>query len=246
VRTDEFARHDLYVPRDAAHPHPVITNRANDSGDVCAVAVVIHGIRVMIHGIDAVAVVDVAIVIVVDAVVVAVRRAGINVVGEVRVVVVDPRVDQSDVDTRITGRDVPSRGGINVGTGDGVRDLARVLQRPLAREARIVRYRADRDDVVGLGILYVALRRIGGDCILHGGAWREPDSLQAGYLAKLMYRLNLDAVTGTEHGESAGSRGGAKFHQQLDGHRADRTDRWRPGGSLEDRRGRLSGEPVVR
>src|SRR5204863_403835 len=57
----ELARHEPYAPVDARPSDAIASRGADDSGHVSPVAVIVPGVGILIEGVDAVAVIDVAI-----------------------------------------------------------------------------------------------------------------------------------------------------------------------------------------
>src|SRR5213075_1354620 len=55
---EEFAGHDLHPPRDTRHARGVVADRADNPGQVRAVAVVVPGIVITAEGVEAVGLVD--------------------------------------------------------------------------------------------------------------------------------------------------------------------------------------------
>ena len=147
----ELARHEADRPVDSDDAEAVVPDGADRAGDMGAVVVVVHGIRVVVGGVDAEAVVDLPVPVVVDPVAIAVRLVAEHVRGQVRVRVVDPRVDHRHDDVFAPRRHVPRREGIDVCTR-GPAVLARILEPPETAEARIVGSPPRLDDPVGLRI----------------------------------------------------------------------------------------------
>jgi hypothetical protein len=140
--------------------------------------VVVVGIRVAIHDVDPVAVVDEAIGVTVDPVAVAVGGVGPNVRREVRVAVVDAGVDDDHDDVSAATDDVPSFGGIYVRVG-GPSGLSRVVEVPELRKARIVRDAQRVDRQVEFGIEDVGAGSVGGERGIDGAFSSDIDDLEA-------------------------------------------------------------------
>ena len=151
VGVEDPQRHHLARVRDADDADAVVADRGDRARDVRAVAVGVVGQVVVVDEVPAVHVVDVAVAVVVDAVARDLARVRPDVGGEVGVVVLDPGVDDGDDDVGAAGRRVPGRLGVDVG-------VARLVEAPHLRQARVVGRERGGDDAVGLGVLDARLR----------------------------------------------------------------------------------------
>ena len=114
-RIDELQRHDGHVPIHAGHALAVVAHRADDAGDVGAVAVVVH--RVAVVGDEVIAV------YVAGKAVAAGVRIGPDIGGQVGIGVIDARIDDGDDDVAAAGAYVPGGRQIDVGCGPLLRIL---------------------------------------------------------------------------------------------------------------------------
>src|SRR5207245_9001017 len=96
------------------------------------------GVAVCAAGVDAEAVVHLAVAVVVYPVAVAIQLVAEPVRGQVRVSVVDPGVDRGHDAVAAAGRDVPGFGGIDVRIGDPAA-LASVVKSPESAEGWVIR-----------------------------------------------------------------------------------------------------------
>ena len=140
----ELERHHAARPAHARNALPVVRAAGDDAGDMGAVPVVVLAVALAGDEVDAVVVVDVAVLVVVLAVVGLLLAVVPEVVLEVRMVGVDPRVE--DPDLRAVRFRVPGVGrlGVDGSCGLGV----------LAREQRVVGRCEQADDLVGLRIFH--------------------------------------------------------------------------------------------
>ena len=152
-RTQELARHESDGPVDADDPDGVVPDRADRAGHMAAVAGVgvVHGVGIVVGGVDAEAVVHLAVAVVVDPVAVAIRLVAEHVRGQVRMSVVDPGIDHGHDDVAAPRGDVPRLGGVDVRIRDPA-VLARVVEAPETAEARIAGNDLGVDDPVGLRV----------------------------------------------------------------------------------------------
>lgn len=100
-------------------------------------AVIIHRIRVTIGRVDTVAVIDEAVAVVIDTVIVTVSTISEHIVGQVRVVVVDPCVDHPYDHATTSGCFVPGLRAIDVGVR-GSTIQASVMKPPLIIKTWII------------------------------------------------------------------------------------------------------------
>jgi hypothetical protein len=174
---EELAGQQLDVPRDARDAEPVVPHRADDAGDVGAVALVVHGIRIAIGRVDSMAVVDVAVAVVIDSVGGALGRIAPDVGREVFVVVIDAGIDDGHDDAGGAAADVPAfrRVDVVIGRAPG---LSGVVQGPLLGKERVVRRGVLVKDVIGFGVLHF---RHGAQCFegrLQVGILGQPQPTQ--------------------------------------------------------------------
>src|SRR5262249_38854679 len=146
---EELEGHELCVPVDPGDADPVVADGPDRPGDVGAVAVVVHRVRVIVGEVVPVDVVAVAVAVVVDAIARDLARVGPDVRGQVRVVVVDAGVNHGDDGVAGAGAGVPGLRGVDVGVGDAAVG-AGVVEPPEVVEARVVRGAGDGDAVVRL------------------------------------------------------------------------------------------------
>ena len=176
-RIQKLARHEANRSVDPDDADTVVPDGANRAGHMGAVVTVVHGVGVLVGGVDPEAVVDLAVAVVVDPVVVAVRRVMEHVRGQVRVGVIDSRVDHGHDDVAAPGREVPGFGGIDVRVG-GPAVLARVVEGPQLAEARIVGSRLRVDDPVGLCVEDGRMPSVELERVLDVGARRDSHRLK--------------------------------------------------------------------
>ena len=152
-RAQELARHESDGPVDADDPDGVVPDRADRAGHMAAVAGVgvVHGVGIVVGGVDAEAVVHQAVAVVVDPVAVAIQLVAEHVRGQVRVSVVDPGIDHGHDDVAAPRGDVPRLGGVDVRIRDPA-VLARVVEAPETAEAWIAGNDLGVDDPVGLRV----------------------------------------------------------------------------------------------
>ena len=103
---DELAGQQLDVPVHPHHPDAVVADGADGAGDVGAVVLVVHGVGVLVEGVDPVQVSHVSGVN---------SRVGPDVRGQVGMVVVDAAVDDRHHRLAGAGTDVPGIGRVNLG-----------------------------------------------------------------------------------------------------------------------------------
>ena len=145
--------HDPHVPVYAYDTDTVVADGTNGTSTMGTVAMVVIRITIIVDEVVAVDIVDVAIAIIVDSI----PRdfAGIHphVGGEVLMIPVHTRVDDTNDNRPCSSRNVPRFGSINI---DIVHTtcLAGVMQTPEAVERRIVGLTVDRNHVVGLGVAH--------------------------------------------------------------------------------------------
>ena len=103
--------HDLCIGCNTDDADPVVTLRRDNTRHVCAVAVIVLGVTVMIksaaYDVSTVDVVHKTVVVVVDAVVGNLARVNPHVPCKVLVVVIDTRVNHSNNDVAVTPGRVP-------------------------------------------------------------------------------------------------------------------------------------------
>ena len=138
---------------------------------------VVHRVRIVVRGVDAEAVVDLAVAVVVDPVDDAVARAPVHVRGQVLMVVIDPGVDHRHDDVAAAGGDVPRLHGVDVRVGDSAA-LTRVVEPPQLAEARIIGRRLALDDPVGLGVDDRGMAAIRLESRLDAHPGRQPHHVQ--------------------------------------------------------------------
>ena len=164
-RIQKLARHEANRSVDPDDADAVVPDGANRAGDMGAVVIVVHGVGIVVGGVDSEAVVDLTVAVVIDPVVVAVRRVTEHVRGQVRVGVVDSRVDHGHDDVAAPGREVPGFGGIDVRVREPT-GLAHVAQSPEIAETWVAGSRLDFDDPVRLRIDDIGKLPVEGDGFL--------------------------------------------------------------------------------
>ncbi len=164
-RTQELQREELDIPGHAGHAQRVVADRADRARDVGPVAVVVHRVVVVVAEVPAADVVDEAVAVVVDAVAGDLAGVDPDVVGQVRVGVVDPGVDYRHDDVSASREEIP-----RVDSGDVCARYSagepRVVQAPLKMESRVVGQRLGLDEEVRLEqlearVVPVARERLG-------------------------------------------------------------------------------------
>ena len=170
---DDAQRHDAHPPVDAGDPDAVVAFRPDDPGAVRAVAVVVHGIVVIILEVPATHVVDVPVAVVVHAVAWDLARVGPHVVHQIRVVVVNAGVQHCHHHVPRADGNVPRLLGVDIGVRCAA-GLARVVQSPALRIAEIVGGVPKPDLPVGLGVDHPLVPPKALNSLLHGLARDEP------------------------------------------------------------------------
>src|SRR5262249_47084256 len=200
------------------HADPVVADGPDRARYVRPVPVVVHRVAVVVDEVIPVHVVNKTVPFVVDAVAGDLARVGPDVRGQVRVVVIDPGVDDRDHHVPAAGADVPGLGGVDVGVRRTAA-LAGVVETVQGAEGGVVRDDVRVDDEVRLGERDPAL----GPEVPEG-----PGDGDA--------RLQVDAVQTAAHGlgpageRGAQGRGGVEFHQDVAGGVVGRVDLERPVG----------------
>ncbi len=133
----EFQRHDRHVPTHAGHADAVVAHAADGPGTVRPVAIVIHGIVVIVDEIPAVDIVDEAVAVVIDPVVGNFTGVGVDVGRQIGVSVVHARVDHAHDDVMGTGEHVPGDGGVDI-RPLGTAGLADVVHPPQIDKAWVI------------------------------------------------------------------------------------------------------------
>ena len=145
---------------------------------MCTVAVLIQGVGIVRHEVPAMHIIDEAVAIVVQSI--ARNLSGVvpDVVGEVRMGVVDARVHQRQQDVVAPGADVPAllRADVRAGSPLG---LPSVVQAPLPVEFRVVREHRHLDQVVGLDVENVGMASVALQGFLDAHPAAEPEVLDA-------------------------------------------------------------------
>ena len=250
----ELAGHDPDRPVDADDADAVVAGGPDRPGHVGAVAVVVEWVRIVAGGVDAEAVVDLAVAVVVDPVAVAVRRVAEQVRRQVRVIPVDPRVDHRHDDAAASRRQVPRLDGVDVGVGHAA-TLARVVEPPHVGEAGIAGGRLMVDDPVGLRVQHGGVPLVALDRVLHGHAVRDSHHLEPfderevpvdararqGVRLRALRRRrrglepDQDGVLGMARHRSSGLRGGDRAGKQ---HGPEPEEQPRQGNRAKPRWGR--------
>src|SRR5688572_1446850 len=114
IGSEEFKGHDADVPSDANMFAAPVGSRADRSGHVRTVTVVVHGIAIVEHGVDAKNVVDEAVGVVIGIVAGDFARVAPHLRGEINVVVVDAGINDGNDDVGAAGGEVPGGHNINV------------------------------------------------------------------------------------------------------------------------------------
>ena len=134
---EKLQRHHRAVPVDARHPLAVVTHAGDGSRHVRSVAVVVHGIAVVVGKVVPVHVVHEPVAVVVDPIAGHLGRIRPDVGGQVGVVVVDARIDDPNHDAPAPRGEIPGLRGVDVGI-DRSAGLPRVVQAPETVEFRVV------------------------------------------------------------------------------------------------------------
>ena len=135
---EELQGHELDVPVHPGDADAVVADRPDDAGDVGAVAVVVHHIGVVVHEVPASNG--------------RILRTRPDVGLQVRMIVIDPAVDDGDDHLSRPGVRVPGFGRVDIRVR-GAPALAGVVQPPNVGQAGIIRETLDLNLVIGLGKL---------------------------------------------------------------------------------------------
>ena len=114
VIVEELEGHQLGIPVDSDDTAAVVALAGNRAGDVRAVTMNVHRIAIVVGEVVAVDIVHVAVTIVVDAVAGDFARIGPDVLHQIGMRVVDPRVDDANEDIG-AGLNAPRLGRIDIG-----------------------------------------------------------------------------------------------------------------------------------
>ena len=149
ARRQEFQAHERHLPVHAGHTRAVVAHAADAARAVRAVVVVIHRVVVVVREIPAPRVIDVAISIVVEAV----RGdfAGIrpHVRHQIRMRVVDARVDHADQHCTAARAQIPSLRRVDVRIRRATA-LPRIMKPPQLAKTRVIRQHAGVHEVIRL------------------------------------------------------------------------------------------------
>src|SRR5262245_35686269 len=133
----KLAGHDLDIPVDTHHAAIVVPYRADGSGHMSSVVVIIHWIRVVIPGIDAITVIDITIAVIVDPVIVAVSRIAEHVGRQIWVIIINSRIDHGYDHVTASGGVVPGFRCIDIGVRGPAR-LTDIVKSPHLAKTGII------------------------------------------------------------------------------------------------------------
>ena len=159
---EELHRHQLRGPVDARNTGRIVADGSDRPGDVRAVAMVVVGIAVTVDEVVPVDIVDVPVAVIVDPVAGDLSGIDPHIGSEVRMRIVDARINNGDHHVGGSGRQVPRFRGVDVGVGEPA-CLAGVIQPPQGREPAVIRHGrlddiAHRVDKIGLDVHYAGRR----------------------------------------------------------------------------------------
>ena len=129
--------HDPGFPGNPDHTHIIVANRANGTGYMGSMAIVVHGVPVLIGGVIAIIIVHISVFVIINTVSGHFPRIGPHIGFKVRMVVIHPGVHHGDNRLPCSFAKVPSQLGANVGTG-GSPGLPAVVHPPKLRVTGIV------------------------------------------------------------------------------------------------------------
>ena len=172
ARVQELERHEAHGPVHSRHAEPVVPHGADGARHVGAVEMVVHGVVVAVHEVPAANVVHESVSVVVDVIPGDFRGVDEDVCRQIRMGVIDARIDDGDHDAVAARRDVPCLRRMDVGPG-GSAGLTDVVETPEIGKQRVIRLREGRDHVVGLDEFHGRVIAIACDGVGHGPS-RDP------------------------------------------------------------------------
>ena len=155
---EKFKRNERHRPAHARHARPVVAHAADGARAVRTVLVVIHREVVIVHEVPAACVVDESVAIVIDPIARDLARIRPHVRRQIRVCVVDARVDHAHLHRGAARAHLPCLRRIDVRI-HRARALPRVVHAPQIGKARVVRdHRRGIRDVVRLRVAHDAVQ----------------------------------------------------------------------------------------
>ena len=214
IGPQEFAGHDADGPVDPDHAHTVVPDRADGSGGVRAVTVIVERIAVVVVGVDSMAIVGPAVVVIIRAVDAAIARVLPDVRGQVFVVVINARVDIRDDHAAAARAQVPGFRRVDICV-DRPTLLPGVIQPPKLRERRVVRADVSVDDVVRFGVKHIGIPLVSSDGFFHRQARWNAHLLEP--LDGSVGPQHVGSDPGVDRLDPSAGNSGSKSDQQLVG-----------------------------